>query len=114
MREVKGDIKIDQLNLSNLNGGMKDTGEWQLNQDISAFLANAKRDREAWDYIKDTKEGKQKTMRKMCTIPDIVGIEIAQKYGLDIYAQDFGQNSSDGIKLRAILKSYYPELLIAT
>ena len=114
LTEVKGDIKIDELNQGTLKGGMTDTGQWKLEQDITAYLQNAKHDRDAWEHIKDTKEGKSKTMRKMCTIPDIIGIEIREKHGLDIYAQDFGHHHQNGIKLRAILQTHYPELLIAT
>ena len=114
IQEIKGDIKIDDLNQGSIRGGMKDTGEWRLEQDITHFLRNAKADRDAWDHIKDTKEAKNRSMRKMCTIPDIVGIEIKEKHGLDIYAQDFGHHHQNGIKLRAILQAHYPELLIAT
>jgi hypothetical protein len=81
----------------------------QVSQDISGILDQTALDREYQES-----NGKSKNYRKIATIPDIVAIEILTKYGLDLHAPDFMHHPANGRKLRQILKSEYPKLLLNT
>ena len=81
----------------------------QVSQDISGILEQVALDREFQD-----RHGKSKNYRKIATIPDIVAIEILANYGLDLHAPDFMHHPINGRKLRQILKSEYPKLLLNT
>jgi len=81
----------------------------QVSQDITGVLDQTALDREYQET-----HGKSKKYRKIATIPDIIAIEILQKFGLDIHAPDFMHHPINGRKLRQILKSEYPKLLLNT
>ena len=81
----------------------------QVSQDITGILDQTALDREYQET-----HGKSKKYRKIATIPDIIAIEILQKFGLDIHAPDFMHHPINGRKLRQILKSEYPKLLLNT
>jgi len=81
----------------------------QVSQDITGVLEQTALDREYQDS-----NGKSKNYRKVATIPDIVAIEILTNHGLDLHAPDFMHHPANGRKLRQILKSEYPKLLLNT
>jgi hypothetical protein len=81
----------------------------QVSQDIGGIL-----DQTALDRAYQEVHGKSKKYRKIATIPDVVAIEILTKYGLDLHAPDFMHHPANGRKLRQILKSEYPKLLLNT
>lgn len=82
---------------------------WSIQQDITPYLEQAKRDREMQDRF-----GKHKTFRKLATIPDIVAIDILTNHGIDVHHEDFGKNPAEMKKFRYILQTEFPELLINT
>ena len=94
---------------ANLQGQFTPDGEWMVTQDINPYLKQAKLDREAQDYF-----GKNKGFRKIATIPDIIAIEMKEKYGLDLHDPLFMQDENNTKRLRYIMKTYYPDLLINT
>jgi len=77
---------------------------WQIYQDEKPFIEQAKLDREA---NKKTNTG----YKKFATIPDIVAIEIKEKYGLDIHSQDFLHDSDKKAKLMTIIRNDYKYLM---
>jgi hypothetical protein len=81
----------------------------QVSQDIGGIL-----DQTALDRAYQEVHGKSKKYRKIATISDVVAIEILTKYGLDLHAPDFMHHPANGRKLRHILKSEYPKLLLNT
>ena len=86
------------------------TGEWQAMQDVDPYLKHVKLERENQDYFGKTKHG----YRKMATIPDIVAIKINEDHGIDLHSQTF-MNDKDKVKrLRYILTTEYPDLLVNT
>jgi len=86
------------------------TGNWEAIQDISQYKKHAKLEREKQEYYGKTKKG----YRKMATIPDIVAIKINEDHGIDLHSQSF-MNDKDKIKkLKYILKTEYPDLLVNT
>ena len=84
----------------------KATGEsqWQIYQDEKPFLEQAKRERE------QTKRN-DSAYRKFATIPDIVAIEVLQKYGIDIHSPETMKDTAMMNKFRYIIKTEYPYLL---
>lgn len=52
--------------------------------------------------------------RKAFTVPDIVAIEILQKHGLDLHAPETMNDHMAMKKLKYIIKTEYPHLLIST
>ena len=95
-----------KLNQGGLQGGFEydsgsATGEssWQLYQDEKPFLEQAKRDRE--QGTKDNIMG----AKKFATIPEIVAIEIKDKWGIDIHAPDFLHDDHKKAKFFSIIQN---------
>ena len=86
----------------------KHESRWEIKQDVSAVLEEVKRDREI--ASRHTPTG----WRKAFTIPDIVAIELLTEYGMDIHAPDFMHCTENMAKLKRVIKTDYPYLLIST
>ena len=80
---------------------------WQVEQDEKPFIDWAKQERE-------THTNKHTHMRKFCTIPDIVAIEIMEKYGLDIHSPEFMHDSDALTKLKKIIQQDYKYLVVSS
>lgn len=94
-----------------INAGFDlETGDWQATQNISSYKRDAKLEREKQEYygIKD------KGYRKMATIPDIVAIKILQDHKLDLHSPLFMHDPNNMKKLKTVLMTEYPDLLINT
>jgi len=86
-----------------------ETAKMQVKQDIQPYLDAVKRDRE------NLENNNQKShYRKFATIPDVVAIEILEKYGLDIHAPTFMKDKDSVKKLKNIIITEYPELIVST
>lgn len=102
-----------KLNQSGLQGSFEyESGQavgesaWKLYQDERPFLEQAKRDREA------TQLENNSHMRKFATIPELVAIEINEKYGLDIHSPDFFQDMDKKAKFFSVIQQDYPYLVV--
>ena len=96
---LQGDFHYD-------NSSSDGTAHWRFEQDERPFLEQAKRERE---------EGTKKTHmnhKKFATIPEIVAIELLNKYGIDIHSTTF--MSDDDMKARffTIIQQDYPHLVV--
>ncbi len=82
------------------------TGEsvWTVQQDEKPFIEQAKRDRDAGQ---SSKAG----YKKFATIPDIVAIDILNKYGIDIHDPNTMQDQTKMTRFKNIIKSEYKYLL---
>ena len=82
------------------------TGEsvWTAQQDEKPFIEQAKRDRDAGQ---NSKAG----YKKFATIPDIVAIDILNKYGIDIHDPNTMQDQTKMTRFKNIIKSEYKYLL---
>lgn len=82
----------------------KNTGEFSVTQDHTAFIEAAKREREM---------GAKKDVgyKKACTIPDIVAVELNYKHGIDIHGETFMNDPQAVRKVIKIIKSEYPYLM---
>lgn len=82
------------------------TGEsiWTVQQDEKPFLEQAKIDREL---------GSKKDIgyKKFATIPDIVAIDILNKYGIDIHDPKTMQDRDKMLKFKNIIKTEYAYLM---
>ena len=93
-----------------LQGAIEYTGDrageshWQLYQDEKPFIEQAKIDREVMTR-KDT------GYKKFATIPDIVAIEVAQKWGIDIHDPIHASDKSTMDRFKKIIKENYKYLL---
>ena len=87
-----------------------DTDQWEAKQDITQFKEHAKLEREKQDYYGIRKNG----YRKLATIPDIVALEILQKYNLDLHDPAFMQEPKNLKRLKTILMSEYRDLVVNT
>ena len=101
----------DKMNPGSLQGTFEydsgaATGEsiWTVQQDEKPFIEQAKLDREA-----GTKKGAG--YKKFATIPDIVAIDILNKYGIDIHDPDTMQDREKMTKFKNIIKTEYKYLL---
>ena len=95
-RSLKGTINYD---------GVKGDSYWQIYQDEKPFLEQAKMDREA------SKKKTDKGYKKFATIPDIVAIEVKEKYGIDIHDTTFLHDKDKKAKFMTIIRQDYPHLL---
>ena len=86
------------------DGGHKGESRWQIYQDEKPFLEQAKLDRE-----QQTKA--DLGYKKFATIPDIVAIEIKEKYGVDIHDPDTMNDSDKMAKFMMLVKTHYAYLL---
>ena len=86
------------------------TGQWQAMQDVDPYLKHVKLEREKQGCFGKTKHG----YRKMATIPDIVAIKINEDHGIDLHSQTFMNDRDKVKKLRYILQTEYPDLLVNT
>lgn len=78
---------------------------WSVTQDVTPFLEQAKVDRELHKG-----EG-MNGMKKFATIPDIVAIDIKNKWGLDIHEPSFMHDKDSLAKFMLIIRQDYPYLL---
>lgn len=80
---------------------------WQVEQDETPYVDMVKEERE-------THSNKHTHMRKFATIPDIVAMELLTKYGLDIHSPTF-MHDPDGLKrLKQLIITHYPHLVVST
>lgn len=83
---------------------------YEVHQDVDAILAEVKRDRE----LLQGPGKKQMGWRKAFTIPDVVAIEILEKYDLDVHDPAFFKDRDKMNKLKRVIQTDYPYLLIST
>lgn len=94
-----------------INAGFDlETSEWEAKQDITQYIEHAKLEREKQDYYGIRKDG----FRKLATIPDIIALKILQEHQLDLHDPGFMREPSNLSKLKKILMTEYPELLVNT
>lgn len=86
------------------------TEQWQAEQDITQYVEHAKEEREKQEYYGHRKDG----YRKLATIPDIVALKMLQDHKLDLHDPMFMKDPNNMKRLRYILMTEYPELLINT
>ena len=93
-----------------LQGAIEYTGDrageshFQIYQDEKPFIEQAKIDRE-------TMTRRDTGYKKFATIPDIVAIEVANKYGIDIHDPIQSGDSAVMNKFKKIIKENYAYLL---
>ena len=100
-----------KLNQAGLQGAIQYDGSvgdshWQLYQDERPFLEQAKREREL---------GTKKTHhnhKKFATIPEIVAIEIKEKYGIDLHSLTFMDDLDAKARFMTIIQQDYPHLVV--
>ena len=83
---------------------------YSVEQDVSRILEEVKRDKE----LLNSGGKKQMGWRKAFTIPDIVAIEILEKYDLDVHDPTFFHDQHKLAKLKRVIQTDYPYLLIST
>ena len=80
---------------------------WQVYQDEKPFVDMIKQERE-------THSSMHTHMKKFATIPDIVAMELLTKHGLDIHDPTFMHDVDKKKKLRQLLISEFPHLVVST
>ena len=80
---------------------------WQVKQDIQPFIEDAKRHREQGFSRKSH-------YRKFASIPDVVAIEIATKYGVNIHDPATSSDKDLMKKFKKIIIEDYPYLLVSS
>jgi len=76
-------------------------------QDIKPFLQEAKEEREI-GFNRKTH------YRKFASIPDVVSIEIMEKWGINIHNPETIKDKSEMNKFKTIIKQHYPYLLVSS
>ena len=96
-------------------GGIKasfdlDEGVGYFEQDIGSFKEKAKEDRDFQSHYGHLKDG----YRKFAIIPDSVALKVLEDHKLDIHDQHFMSNPANLKKLKRIIISEYPDLVVNT
>ena len=86
--------------------GHKGESQWQIYQDEKPFLDQAKLEREAVTKSTHMKH------RKFATIPDIVALEIMQKYGIDIHDPNVMHDTDKMKRFKYIVMTEYKHLVV--
>ena len=81
-----------------------DHSDWKIWQDERPFLEQAKFDRENASMQRGH-------MKKFATIPDIVAIEIMEKYGIDIHDPNTMNDADKMKKFKYIIQTEYKHLM---
>jgi hypothetical protein len=84
-----------------------DESGYLVGQDIQAFLDQAKAER---DWAAEV-SNPNKRYRKFGTIPDVICIEINNKYFIDIHDPEQFKDPATMARFKAIIKRDYPYLL---
>ena len=77
--------------------------QWAVEQDVEQYINQAKLDRESGDG--------NKHYTKMYTIPEIVAIEIKEKWGIDVFSPEFMHDAEKKMKVHLIVQQHYPKLM---
>lgn len=85
------------------------SNRFEVSQDITETMKEIQRDRDLLSTGRHNKHG----FKKLCTIPDVVAIEMMQQHNLDIHHPDFNADPNNMKRLRYILRTEYPHLLIS-
>ena len=80
--------------------------EYKIYQDEQAFMDQAKTDRENAAHQK-----KDLGYKKFATIPDIVAIDIKEKWGIDIHEPTFMHDDHKKARFMQIIKENYAGLM---
>lgn len=91
-------------------GAEGDNTYTEIKQDISEIQREIQRDKDLLASGRENKHG----FRKMATIPDIVALDMLQKHNFDLHDPMISQDPNAMKRLRYLLKTEYPDLLIAT
>ena len=79
---------------------------WKIEQDEKPFLEQAKLDRENAAYQK-----KDLGYKKFATIPEVVAIEVKDKWGVDIHDPTITHDKEKMAKFMQIIKQHYGYLM---
>jgi len=80
---------------------------WKVEGDISDTIEEVKKEREAG-------RNKNSHYQKMCSIPNVVVLELNTKHNLDILDPEFMHDPAMKKRLVYLLKTEYPDLLVMT
>tara|TARA_Y100000034_G_scaffold61385_1_gene74548 strand:- start:691 stop:1005 length:315 start_codon:yes stop_codon:yes gene_type:complete len=79
---------------------------YKAEQDVSDYLDYAKRSR---SISRDTFTDNKTNYRSLAIVPDIVSVDIFNKFGIDIHSPDNDKELLS--KVANIIKTHYPNLL---
>jgi len=80
---------------------------WRVEGNISDTIQDIKKEREAG-------RNKKSHYQKMCSIPNVIVLELNTKYNLDILDPEFMSDPAKKKRLVYLLKTEYPDLLVMT
>ena len=103
--------KAENFQASISYGDNPEDTRYGIYQDVDKILAEVKADKE---LLAKAGNKNQLGWRKAFTIPDIVAIEIMENYLLDVHEPSFFKDKDKMKRLKYIIKTEYPYLLIST
>ena len=86
--------------------GAKGDSFWEIRQDETPFKDEAARERSLMQKANKT------NMKKFATIPDIVAIEIAEKYGINIHDPLTSGDTDKMKRFKHIIMTEYKHLVV--
>ncbi len=95
--------------MKSINYDYSQTGKYKAEQDVSAYLDYAQESRAIGRSAFDN----QRTgYRSLAIVPDIVAVDILNRFGYDIHSSENDQSILS--KIANIIKTHYPNLLTSS
>lgn len=94
--------------MKSINYDYSQTGKYKAEQDVSAYLDYAQRSRS----VANAFDNKKTNYRSLAIVPDIVAVDILNRFGYDIHSSENDQHVLS--KISNIIKQYYPNLLTSS
>ena len=91
--------------MKSINYDYSQTGKYKAEQEVSAYLDYAQRSRS----VANTFDNKKTNYRSLAIVPDIVAVDILNRFGLDIHSSENDQSVLT--RISEIIKTHYPNLL---
>ena len=92
--------------MKSINYDYSQAGKYKAEQDVSAYLDYAQKSRAMGRSAFDNK---RTSYRSLAIVPDIVAVDILNRFGLDIHSSENDQSVLT--KISEIIKTHYPNLL---
>lgn len=85
--------------------------DFRLEQNVQHYKDYAALMREQDQYLTGSRST---TFRPFCIIPDVVAVDIKLRYGIDVHANEFLNNTETKMKFAHIMRTEFPELLTSS
>ena len=85
--------------------------DFRVEQDVQNYKDYAAGSRERDKYLTGSRTSH---FRPFCIIPDVVAIDLKVRYGIDVHAPEFMEDTATKLRFAQIMRTEFPELLTSS